>query len=575
MNRANVPTAALRIWSYSSDTAIWLLGTLKLRMSASEPEQTPQFADLYAQTLTYGLFAARCHHDQYGTGEFRLNEAARDIPRTNPLLRQLFNTITGPDFEAEPYAGFVDELVAILNRADIREILADFGRAAARQDPVLHFYETFLATYDPKLRESRGVYYTPEPVVSYIVRSVDELLRSRFDIADGLADAAQVTYEYDAGQTTEGVMERSQAESHRTLILDPAAGTGTFLYEVIELIRERIRTTGRAGTWGQYVHEHLLPRLFAFELLMAPYAVAHLKLGMQLAAQDLPEEERAAFSYDFAADERLQVYLTNTLEQVELHTQQMLGPLHRAIATEAREAARAKRDLPILVVLGNPPYSGQSSNKVPWISDLLKGRLPNGRATASYFHVDGEPLGERNPKWLQDDYVKFIRWAQWRLERTGHGILAFITNNGYLDNPTFRGMRRALMQAFDEIYIVDLHGNSAKRETAPDQSLDENVFDIQGVGVAIGIFVRTRSNASPREPVRIHHADLWGARSEKYSWLELHSTEVTQWRDLEPTDPLYLFRYIDPQQFRDYGQWPSLTSVIPSPLLALSLPAMR
>lgn len=451
-----------------------------------EDDQTPQFADLYAQTLTYGLFAAKSHHAQHGGGSFDLNQAAGEIPRTNPLLRQLFNNITGPDFNDEPYAGFVRELVAVLDNAAIGTVLEDFGRAGVRQDPVLHFYETFLATYDPALRERRGVYYTPEPVVSYIVRSVDELLRSRFKIKDGLADTEQIQYK-PAGQSPHPDVGLST--SHRTLILDPAAGTGTFLYEVVERIRESFRTRKKAGLWSNYVHEHLLPRIFGFELLMAPYAMAHLKLGMQLAAQDMPEARRSIWTYGFETDDRLQVYLTNTLEQVESHAQQLLGSLGRAVSEEAAQAARVKRDLPILVVLGNPPYSGISSNQGEWIDGLLKGTLPDGTSTASYYHVDGQPLGEKNPKWLQDDYVKFIRWAQWRIEQSGHGILAFITNHGYLDNPTFRGMRWSLMQAFDEIYVLDLHGNAKKKETAPDGGKDDNVFDIQQ-GTAICLMVK-------------------------------------------------------------------------------------
>jgi len=459
-----------------------VLATLLIPELANDDE-TPQFADLYAQTLTYGLFAAVCNHHEHGSGDFSLQNAAREIPRTNPLLRQLFNSITGLDFNEEPYAGFVHEIVAVLNQANIREILADFGTAAVRHDPVLHFYETFLATYDPKLRESRGVYYTPEPVVSYIVRSIDELLKSRFKIKDGLADTETLPQQY-PGQTV---------PTHRTLILDPAAGTGTFLYEVIETIRERFRKQKRAGFWTQYVHDHLLPRMFGFELLMAPYAMAHLKLGMQLAGQDMEEADRELFGYGFETDDRLQVYLTNTLEQVERHTQQLIGPLSTAIGEESRQAARVKRDLPILVVLGNPPYSGISSNQGEWIDGLLKGKLPDGAATASYYHVDGKPLGERK-LWLQDDYVKFIRWAQWRIEQTGHGILGFITNHGFLDNPTFRGMRWSLMQAFDEIYVLDLHGNTKKKEVSPDGSKDDNVFDIQQ-GVAISLMVKL-----PRTP---------------------------------------------------------------------------
>ena len=531
----------------------------------ADDDQVHQFADLYAQTLTYGLFAARSNQARTG-GTFNLNDAAREIPRTNPLLRQLFDAITGPDFDEEPYAGFVKELVAVLENAAIQEVLEDFGKANARQDPILHFYETFLATYDPELRERRGVYYTPEPVVGYIVRSVDELLKSHFKIKDGLADQETIKYRPPGEK---GHFDLDAPECHRTLILDPAAGTGTFLYEVVETIRQRFRQGRRAGFWNEYVHDHLLPRLFGFELLMAPYAMAHLKLGMQLAAQDMPTPERELFAYGLQTDDRLRVYLTNTLEQVEQHTQQALGSLQRAIHNEAEKANRVKRDLPILVVLGNPPYSGISSNTGEWIGGLLKGAVPDGHggttSTASYYHIDGKPLGERK-LWLQDDYVKFIRWSQWRLEQTGHGVLAFITNHGYLDNPTFRGMRWSLMQSFDEIYLLDLHGNAKKKEVTPDGEPDQNVFDIQQ-GVAIGIFVKTTSRdnkgAGSNKPAKVYHADLWGRRDHKYDWLAERSVEQTEWEQVEPDEPFYLFKPFDKSEVGDYYDWPAINEVMP------------
>src|SRR5947209_5208683 len=424
-------------------------------------------------------------------------------------------------------------------------VLADFGRHTRREDPIVHFYETFLAQYDPKLKELRGVYYTPEPVVSYIVRSVDSLLRTHFDCPDGLADTSSVSSTYiDENGETQSI------SSPRVLLLDPACGTGTFLYNVIEHIRENYRQSGNAGMWSGYVREHLLPRLFGFELLMAPYAVAHLKLGMQLAALDLPKEERSNWTYDFASDERLGVYLTNTLEQAFSRSKLLLGGF---ISDEANEAARVKQDYPVMVVLGNPPYSGHSANKGEWVTDLLHGDDGrSGKKVGNYFEVDGKSLGERNPKYLNDDYVKFIRFAQWRIEQTGYGILAFITNHGYLDNPTFRGMRQSLMQSFDEIYVLDLHGNSKKKERSPDGSKDENVFDIQQ-GVAIGIFVKRQGNRNTSHMATVRHADLWGVREvyekvgqgqklvgDKYYWLVENDIKTTQWTKLEPQAPFYL-----------------------------------
>ncbi|MBI4504645.1 MAG: N-6 DNA methylase, partial [Chloroflexi bacterium] len=376
------------------------------------------FADMLAQTFAYGLFAARCQHQ--GSAPFRRHDAAYEIPRTNPFLRQLFGTLAGPALDDEPFVGFVDDLAQLLAETDMAAVLADFGQATRQEDPIVHFYETFLKAYDPRLREMRGVYYTPEPVVSYIVRSVDHLLRTRFGCALGLTDASRVS---------------GTPALHRVLILDPACGTGTFLYAVVNLIRAAFMEQGNAGKWSGYVREDLLPRLFGFELLMAPYAVAHLKLGMQLAAQDLPEDMRRNWAHDFQSGDRLGVYLTNSLEEALKKSELLLGS---AIADEANAAAEIKRDRPIMVVLGNPPYSGHSANRGAWIRRLV----------SDYYQVDSKPLGERNPKWLQNDYVKFLRFGQWRIALTGQGVLAFITDHSYLDSPTFRGMRQQLMNAF-------------------------------------------------------------------------------------------------------------------------------
>lgn len=484
------------------------------------PDLTPeQFADMYAQTLTYGLFAAWVNHS--GPGLLTLDNAWRDIPKTNPFLRKLFESVTGSALEDRPYRWVIEDLVHLFNALDRAALLESFGTHTAQEDPIMHFYEDFLAAYDPELREKRGVYYTPEPVVSYIVRSIDYLLTERFGCSEGLADHSKIAY------TVKRNDKEHKEQSHRVLILDPACGTGTFLYFVIDLIRRSFIERREAGMWRDYVRDHLLPRVFGFELLMAPYAMAHLKLGMQLAGLDLPEGQRQDWAYAFDIEERLGIYLTNTLEEPRPRDMQLLGAL-RIITEEANAAARVKRDMPILVVLGNPPYSGHSANKGPWIDSLLK---------SSYYDVDGQPLGEKNPKWLQDDYVKFIRWGQWRIEQTGAGILAFITNHGYLDNPTFRGMREKLLKTFSEIYLLNLHGNAKKRERVPEdvqQELgigeqDENVFDIQQ-GVAIGIFVKEPGKPGP---AKVSYADLWGLRKHKYQWLldlEDHGDYAHQFR---------------------------------------------
>ena len=397
-----------------------------------------QFADMYAQTIAYGLFAARCNQSA-GDGFTRQN-AAYLLPKTNPFLRKLFNYIAGPNLD-DRIAWQVNDLTQLLAQADMEAILKDFGKHTAKEDPVVHFYETFLAAYNPQVREMRGVYYTPEPVVSYIVRSIDHLLKRHFNKPQGLADPS-------------------------VLILDPAVGTATFLYAVVNEIHDAIVSQGQTGLWNNYVAEKLLPRLFGFELLMAPYVMAHLKLGLLLKET----------GYQFEKEQRLGIYLTNTLGE---HVHPTQYGMEYYIAEEGATATKIKSEEPIEVILGNPPYSGISANKGKWITKLIE----------DYKVVDGKPLGERNPKWLQDDYVKFIRFGQWRIEQTGQGILGFITNHSYLDNPTFRGMRQSLMNTFDEIYILDLHGNAKKREVAPDGGKDENVFDIQQ-GVAISIMVK-------------------------------------------------------------------------------------
>ncbi|KKK50934.1 hypothetical protein LCGC14_3120060, partial [marine sediment metagenome] len=305
-----------------------------------------------------------------------------------------------------------------------------------QEDPVVHFYETFLAAYDKSLRKSRGVYYTPEPVVSYIVRSIDEILKKDFNCPDGLADKTKIKAEFSDSTSKTGKTKR---EVHRVQILDPATGTGTFLYETVNQIYNTLASN--RGSWSGdmgYVAQHLLPRLYGFELMMAPYAVAHLKLGWLLKET----------GYSFSSNERLRVYLTNTLEEAEL----VAGPLlamASQIALEANAASTVKTECPIMVVMGNPPYSGHSANKNQWSKDLIKKKLPIKGGAPGYFECDGKSLGERNPKWLNDDYVKFIRFGQYRIEQTGYGVLGFITNHGYLDNPTFRGMRQSLMSTFN------------------------------------------------------------------------------------------------------------------------------
>ncbi|OCQ95307.1 DNA methyltransferase [Oscillatoriales cyanobacterium USR001] len=484
-----------------------------------------QFADMYAQTICYGLFAARCNTEQ--TQNFSRETAAFRLPKTNPFLRGIFGQIAGPDLD-DRITWAVDTLTNILQQTDMVAILKDFGKRTRKEDPVVHFYETFLAEYDPKMRESRGVYYTPEPVVSYIVRSVDYILKNKFNISKGLADSKKILIPNPKGE--------GSIETHQVLILDPAVGTGTFMHSIIDHIYDSFKS--QKGMWSSYVSQHLLPRLFGFELLMAPYTVAHMKLGLQL--QEL--------GYDFSSDERLRIYLTNTLQE-EFQLQAQVMGFGSRIKEEAEAAKGIKQEHPVMVVIGNPPYSGHSVNTGTWIKSLLNGKdTISNSVTESYFQVDGKALGEKNPKWLNDDYVKFIRFSQWRIEKTGYGILAFVTNHGYLDNPTFRGMRQSLMKTFDEIYVLDLHGNSKKKEVCPDGSVDKNVFDIQQ-GVAIGILIKYQN--SQQSLATVYHGNLWGVREVyenkqliggKYHWLAENDVSSTDWEKLEPNTPFYLFK---------------------------------
>ena len=464
-----------------------------------------QFADMFAQTLAYGLFAARVHTP--ANKEFSREMAAYNLPKTNPFLRKLFAEIAGVDMP-DSIAWAVDDIVELLRHADMSEILKDFGKGKGKEDPVVHFYETFLAAYDPKMREVRGVYYTPEPVVSYIVRSIDYLLKTGFNRPKGLAD-------------------------ENTLILDPATGTATFLYFVIDQIHQKFAK--QAGAWDDYVARHLLNRIFGFELLMAPYAVAHLKLGMQLQQT----------GYQFGSDQRLGIYLTNTLEEAAKKSEQLFAAW---VADEANAAAKIKRDDPILVVLGNPPYSAASVNKGAWITKLVR---------QTYYPRD--EMKEKNPKLLLDDYVKFIRFAHWRIERTGEGIVGFITNHGYLDNPTFRGMRQSLIQSYNEIYVYNLHGSIRRKEKSPDGEEDTNVFDIQQ-GVAILLCIKYQHN---KQPARVYHADLWGKRQVKYEVLRETDASCTHWTELHPSPRFFLFTPQDTGLLPEYEEGWRTTEIFP------------
>jgi hypothetical protein len=462
------------------------------------------FADLYSQTITYGLFAARTRSEN----GFNRKLAYDKIPRTIGILREVFQFVSLGELP-KPMEWIVDDISEVLALTDVNSILRKYFHEGKGKDPIVHFYETFLAEYDPTTREQRGVYYTPEPVVTYIVRSLHSLLKSHFNKRHGFAGEA-------------------------VTVLDPAGGTLTFLAEAAKLIVEESSRFGE-GAGALAIKEYILPNFHAFELMMAPYAVGHLKMSFLL-------EE---LGYKLQQEDRFKLYLTNTLEMEELAQTELPGMA--SLSEESRLAGKVKKEQPVLVILGNPPYSGHSTN----VYEEVK----------AYYEVDGKPLGEKNPKWLQDDYVKFIRFAQWKIDQAGEGILGFITNHSYLDNPTFRGMRRSLMNSFDEIYILDLHGNTLRKERAPDGSQDKNVFDIKQ-GVAIGLFIKKR-DAEQKKECMVRHAELWGTRERKYAWLEQNSIDTTKWKALKPKSGSYLFIPRNEKLLKNYERFMKITDIFP------------
>lgn len=480
------------------------------------------FADLYAETIAYGMFAARLHDDT--PEDFSRQEALHLLPKSNPFLRSLFGFIAGVNLD-ERVAWVIDDLAAVFQAADVKQIMQGFGELTGRQDPFLHFYETFLSAYNPDKRKSRGVWYTPEAVVNFIVRAVDEVLQTEFGLADGLADTSKITIDWDTDlNDKKGQAITQKKDVHRVQILDPATGTGTFLAEVVKHIAPKIKSIA-PSMWTPYIEQDLIPRLHGFELLMASYSMCHMKLDMIL----------TELGYQPGSNPpRLGVYLTNSLEEGEREVQDLF--MAQWLTREAREASDIKRKNPIMCILGNPPYAGESRNKGEWIMDLMEAykKEPGGK----------QKLQERNPKWLNDDYVKFIRMSEHLISTNGEGVLGFITNHGYLDNPTFRGMRWHLMHSFDKIYLLDLHGNSKKKEVTPEGKPDINVFDIQqGVSIVIAIkHKRDTGKKAPAKPLaQVFHGDLWGRREDKYQALFDSSLASFDWQHIQPQEPQFAF----------------------------------
>ena len=469
------------------------------------------FADMYAQTLVYGLFVAR-YFDK-SLGNFTRREARELIPNSNPFLRHFFDHIIGADFDTR-LRYIVDELCQVFSHADVATLMKEYfktdlwGETHQEKDPVIHFYEDFLKEYDPELRKKMGAYYTPPAAVHFIVRSVDYLLKKEFGLAAGLADTA-----------------KTKEEIHKVQILDPACGTGTFISSTINLIYDRLEKSGQRGRWPAYVHHDLLPRIYGFELMMTPYTIAHLKIGIDF---------RNKGFWDF--HRRLGIYLTNSLEESTKQQEMFSFGLAESIAEESKQAAIIKNEKPIMVIIGNPPYSVSSSNKGVWIQNLIK--------------VYKQNLNERKIN-LDDDYIKFIRFAEHFIEKNGSGIIAMITNNSFIDGITHRQMRKHLLETFDEIYVLDLHGSSKRKEKSPDGDEDKNVFDIQQ-GVAISIFIRKTNDK--KNLGAVYHSEIFGKREFKFKTLNESSVQNIKWQKLNYAAPSYFFVPKDFRLEEEYGK---------------------
>ncbi len=493
-----------------------------------------KFSDMYAQTIAYGLFAARLHDTT--PENFSRFEAVNLIPKSNPFLRQIFNSIAGIDLDNR-VAWIVDDLVQTFAATNVQKLMKQYGKNKRHNDPMIHFYEDFLKVYDPSTRERLGVFYTPQPVVTFIVRAVNDLLKRDFNISRGLANK-EIIYkdvikpqEYD--NRTKDRLKHVQKPYHRVQILDPATGTGTFLAEVINTIYDEV-SRKNAGMWQDYVSQHLLPRLNGFEILMASYAIAHLKLDLVL--QDT--------GYQHNNDKRFNIYLTNSLEK---GTYEKRNLFNQALSAEMEQASEVKNDKPVMVMIGNPPYSVSSSNKDPWIQEKI----------ADY----KKDLKEKKIN-LDDDFIKFIRLGQHYVHKNESGIMAYITNNVFLAGITHRQMRLCLLKEFDDIYIFNLHGDLYEKDNKSKGGKDENVFDITK-GVSINIFVKTGKKQKD-ELGRIHYEEIINSRKSKFAYLEEAEIESVVWKDLEPKAPYYFFVPINLEEGSSYENFFKLCDLMPN-----------
>ena len=470
-----------------------------------------QFTDFYAQTILYGLFIARIRDAT--PNSFSLLEAAELIPSTNPFLKKIFKLLALADLHSG-VKWIVNDLVSIFQVTDVDKVLKNYGK-----DPIVHFYEDFLEKYNPKIREQFGVWYTPKEVVNFIVDSVDDILKNKLNIEEGLANNTKISWR--------------ETETHRVQLLDPATGTGTFLAYAADKIYKSYEK--QRGMWPEDVVKHIIPRLNGFEYLMAPYTMAHLKLSSSLHLEDIHEN----------LPERLNIFLTNSLE--EDHPEQRLD-IAKFITDESNAASKIKRETPVMVVMGNPPYNEKSANNNEWIMTLMNDykqepcmkpiRMKGKHGRAIYKNT----LNEKNPKAINNDYCKFIRLGQKFVESTNEGVLAYICANTFLDTRLFRGMRYELLRKFDEIYIINLHGSTKRKENSAERK-DECIFDIM-VGVSINIFIKY-NNSENKQLARVFYKDLYGPRNYKLDYLANNSFSKIDYDEIKPTQPLYTFRLRD------------------------------
>lgn len=515
------------------------------RDSLVEDLDVNSFSDMYAQTITYGLLSARiAGANLSGQDELSLHLNA------SPFLRELMEAFWIADGtrgrDKNLLINFdelgIQDVIEALNFAKMEDIVRNFGDKNFNEDPITHFYETFLAKYDPLQRVQRGVFYTPQSVVRSIIKSVHRELIEAYELEDGLASAVKLT---DTSKLTGEVFSQSQSDDEFAVtVLDPATGTGTFLVEVIEIIYQTLFQKWKkmgctdeeiTSRWSEYVPQSLLPRLFGYELLMAPYAIAHLKVSLKLLET----------GYKFEEKDRINIFLTNALRGPRNFDEAFEFAIP-ALDHEAHAVNEVKFNRRFSVVVGNPPYSGISSNMNEESAQFIE----------PYKYVAGEHFGERK-HWLQDDYVKFIRLAEMQIERTGFGVVGYITNHAFIDNPTFRGMRWHLLESFTNMFIVDLHGNVMKQEAPPDGFKNENIFDIQQ-GVAMLVFSRSMKRNVGRH---FYHGDVWGTRAEKNATLSNSTVQELAQSEIAPSEKFYFFHPHDDELAPEYARWPQVTEI--------------